>query len=322
MTDKEVLFYNKKFNFSYSSLKKVINTPKLFYNEKVLFLKDEEKIESHLIEGKVIHCLLLEKEKINDKFKITPAKKPSENLVKVLRSLALKSNCENIMDLDDDLILEALKDFNLYQSLVLDEKRLAKVKIAEYQTYWKYLLNKNVNVINQDTYNKCLSRVDIINNNKEIFDLINPDTGLFNNVEVYAEKYLQAKLDNYKFGLHGYIDKYIIDHDKKMITIIDFKTTSKVLNKFEDTIEFYKYDLQAPIYKKLVYFNNKEYESYDFCFKFVVIDLYDHVSVFNVTEETMKNWDSMLEESLEIGNYHYSNNKYDVPFGFEKEKNI
>ena len=34
-------------------------------------------------------------------------------------------------------------------------------------------------------------------------------------VEVYNEKFLSCTLNDYDFGLHGYIDRYMIDHDKK-----------------------------------------------------------------------------------------------------------
>jgi len=52
-------FYNKKMYFSYSSLNKLIWNPQVFYQMYVLGMK-EERVESHLVQGKIIHVLLLE----------------------------------------------------------------------------------------------------------------------------------------------------------------------------------------------------------------------------------------------------------------------
>ena len=62
--EKENSFYNKKFSFSYSSINKMLFSPKLFYKEYVL-LDREERTDKHLIEGRVIHCLLFEPNNLN-----------------------------------------------------------------------------------------------------------------------------------------------------------------------------------------------------------------------------------------------------------------
>ena len=60
---KEEEFYARdKFNFSYSSLNKLLFSPSLFYKDYIL--QDREiRTDKHLVEGKLIHCLLLEQEK-------------------------------------------------------------------------------------------------------------------------------------------------------------------------------------------------------------------------------------------------------------------
>ena len=64
-------FYEKEFNFSYSSLNKLLFSPSLFYKEYIL--KDrEQKIEKHLIEGSAIHCLLFEPDNFKNKFIVLP----------------------------------------------------------------------------------------------------------------------------------------------------------------------------------------------------------------------------------------------------------
>ena len=55
----------------------------------------------------------------------------------------------------------------------------------------------------------------------------------------------------FKFGLKGILDNVTVDKDSK-VTINDFKTTSKDLSKFSDTVDFYRYSLQAAVYVELI----------------------------------------------------------------------
>ena len=87
MTDKEKEFYSKPFKFSYSSLNKLLFSPSLFYRDYILGDK-EEKLDKHLIEGKLIHCLVFEPQKLEEKFKIVPGKTPTDNVRKILHKLA------------------------------------------------------------------------------------------------------------------------------------------------------------------------------------------------------------------------------------------
>ena len=70
--EKEDKFYAKKdFCFSYSSLNKLLFSPSLFYKEYILFDR-EVKTDKHLVEGKLVHCLLFEPENVEEKFSIVP----------------------------------------------------------------------------------------------------------------------------------------------------------------------------------------------------------------------------------------------------------
>jgi len=71
-------FYSKPFNFSYSSLNKLIWNPQVFYQMYVLGNR-EEKTESYLVNGKIIHALLLEEAKFNDQFIVSPSKLPGDS---------------------------------------------------------------------------------------------------------------------------------------------------------------------------------------------------------------------------------------------------
>ncbi len=313
---KEEEFYNQDYNFSYSSMNKLLFSPGIFYKDYIL--KERElKTDKHLIEGKLLHLLLLQPEKLHDEFSIVPNKIPSDNVRKVLNDLKKRI----VGDLDDlgPEILEVLKEHNLYQSFKEDEKRLSKIQTIENGEYFKFLLESGKDIIDNDMLAKATERVEVLKDNKDVMSLMEDTITDFemDPIEAYNEKYLECDLKDYKFGLKGYVDRYIVDHDKKEITIIDLKTTSKGLDKFAETMDYYNYWIQAVIYSTLVIKNNeKDISSYKINYKFVVIDNYDQVYVFDVSNNTKSDWYRGFVDVLNQIDYHYTNRKYTLPYDF------
>jgi hypothetical protein len=164
-----------------------------------------------------------------------------------------------------------------------------------------------------------MDRVVIIRANDDVTKLLMQEATDFemDTIQVYNEKKLDCKLNDFKFGLKGIVDKYIVDDETKTITIIDLKTTAKPLESFAETVDFYNYWLQAAVYSLLVVKNvDENQQKYKIIFKFVVIDKYDQVYVFPVSEETLVRWMTSLKEALQEANYHYSERKYDLPYVF------
>lgn len=315
-TIKEEEFYSKDFSFSYSSLNKLLFSPKLFYKDYIL--KERElKMDKHLIEGSLLHLMFLQPEKLHDEFSIVPSKIPSDNVRKVLNQLKQHGN-PNMSELDDE-ILKALKDQNLYQSFKDDAKRLDKIQTPENAEYFHFLLEEGKDIIDNDMLAKAIERVKLLKANKKVMSIMDHEVTDFemDPVEIYNEQYLQCDLKEYNFGLKGFVDRYTIDHDKKEVNIIDLKTTSKGLEKFAETVDFYKYWMQAVIYITLVIKNSdKKVSNYKINFNFVVIDNQDQIYVFDVSDSTKHNWYTAFEEILMIGDYHYTNKEYGLPYEF------
>ena len=128
---------------------------------------------------------------------------------------------------------------------------------------------------------------------------------------------MQCNLKNYKFCLKGIVDHYQIDSDTKQIIISDLKTTSKSITDFAETIDFYNYWLQATVYCKLVYENHKkDCDNFKILFKFIVIDKYKQIYVFDVSDKTLSIWATSFTNTLKQANYHYTNNDYSLPYEF------
>ena len=320
---KEEEFYAKKdFCFSYSSLNKLLFSPSLFYKDYILWDR-EVRTDKHLIEGKLIHCLLFEAENVEEKFSIVPGKSPSDNIRKVLKDIALHTNAETLVSCEDFVILDSLKNLNLYQSLKADESRIAKIRTTDNEPYWKFLSNSNVDVVDQDTLERCTDRVNILKENKDVMSLFSEVQTDFDldPVQTFSEKYLRSELIDCDFGLHGYIDYYSIDTEKKEVIICDLKTTGKTVSDFRETVDFYNYWLQAAIYMKLVYDTlGDDKEEYNIQFKFIVIDKYNQVYVFDVSNNTVNDWADGLGGSINTAKFHYNSRNYSLPMEFLANK--
>lgn len=333
----ETDFYSKPFNFSYSSLNKLVWNPQAFYQMYVLGNR-EEKTESYLVNGKIIHALLLEPDKFNDQFIISPTNLPTGSTRSVVdrvyaHAVELQANGDARTEFTEfsDAVLDVLKDMNLHQSLVDDkktgitgdQKRIDKMYTAEAMNYWNFLKAKgNKTLIDQENYEFCLTGVELIKMNNKVCTLLGCNTNDFSNREVYNELPLDVSINGKSFGLKGIIDNVVIDHDKRIINVNDIKTTSKELKDFPESIEFYNYWMQAAIYSTIIAIKYLHLidGGYEFKFHFVVIDRNYQVYPFPVSENTLNQWMDRLNDTLEKANWHYVNKNYDLPYDFALDK--
>jgi len=318
-------FYSKPFNFSYSSLNKLLWNPQAFYQMYVLGNR-EEKTESYLVNGKIIHALLLEADKFNDQFIVSPANLPTGNTRTVIdrvfsHATELHANGDQRTELTEfsDAVLDVLKDINLHQALKTDQQRIDKMYTAEAMNYWEFLKSKgNKTLIDQETYDFCKTGVDLIKMNKQVCDLLGCNTNDFSNKEIFNELPIECNINSKSFGLKGIVDNLVIDHDKRIIFINDIKTTSKDLKDFHESIDFYNYWMQAAIYSTIIAikFINLIDSGYQLKFHFVVIDKVYQVYPFPVSDNTMNTWFGKLTDVLEKANWHYTNKNYELPYDF------
>lgn len=318
-------FYSKPFNFSYSSLNKLMWSPQAFYQMYVLGNR-EEKLDSYLVNGKIIHALLLEPDKFQDQFIISPDNLPTGNARMVIdrvfaHSQELFNNGDTRTELQDfgNAILDVMADMNYHQSLKTDQQRLDKIITPEYINYWNFLKTKgNKILISQEDYNFCLSAVDLIKTNKKVCDLIGCNVSDFDNKEVFNEWPLECKIHGKKFGVKGIVDNLVFDHVEKIIYINDIKTTSKDLKDFPESIEFYNYWMQAALYVTMVTIKFMKLidQGYHIKFHFVVIDKSYQVYAFPVSQETLNMWFARLDTTLDKAEWHYTNKDYTLPYDF------
>jgi hypothetical protein len=331
------------FYFSYSSLNKLLGNPRLFYKEYILGEK-EIKTEKYLLEGAIIHNLLLEPEAFNDRFVTTP-ELPSPNSIKVInhifdtyeQRLNLSQNLLHNESLDtkssladfEDEILECLELMNLHQKVGSD-KRALKIIEPKSIEYFEHLKNsKEKIIVDSEVLAKCAASVEIIKQDKGIMSLLGQDDEtskkVFNELSITKDfsKLRPQKNDYNRFpfkGLKGIVDNIVIDEEKKEILINDFKTTSKSLDDFQNSIEYYKYSLQAAIYLTLVNTWCSEFidniEMYSIKFNFIVFDKYNYLYAFPVSDLSKLKWEQELIHALYTATYHKQNNNYNLPYKY------
>jgi len=309
-------FYSKPFNFSYSGMNRLLYSPKLFYSHYVLQQR-EEKMDSYLIEGKVIHCLLLDGDNFDKQFVVSPLSLPSDNPKIVVDKVFRYAQETNSLDQDlrsfELQILDILKEINLYQSLKTDEQRVDKMVTDQTVSYFDFLKKKGKkDVLDTETYSRCLESVQILRQNPEVVEALD----LYRNSggTVYSEHPIQIDLPGYPFGLKGIVDNFIVDENNKTVIINDLKTTGKTVSEFPETVEYYKYWLQAAVYKQLILGQLGVDSTWTVKFNFIVIDKYKQTYVFPVSDESLTKWcGDGLRTTLESARYHYEKRDYSLP---------
>jgi len=307
-------FYKKKFHFSYSGFNKLLFAPSAFYKHYILNQR-EDKMEQHLIEGSLLHCLLLEEDKFHDKYVVSPVNLPGDSIKNVIDKVFTRAWSSNNLGLSLEQnefdILEILKEINLYQSLKTDAQRVEKVITDASISYYNFLTTKGDKaVIDEETLIKVKGYAEIVKSNEKITSLLNigsPDS--------YSEVPLVMDT-RYAFGLRGFVDNVNIDHGAKVIYINDLKTSGKLLQDFPETIEYYKYWLQAAVYCKLVR-ANYGLSDYKIKFHFIVVDKLTQCYAFEVSQVTLNSWMDKLDEIMKIEDNHYTNRKFDLPYEYE-----
>lgn len=310
-------FYSKKFHFSYSGLNKLLFSPRSFYNHYILNQR-EDKMEQHLVDGSLLHCLLLEEDKFDEKFVVSPGKLPGDSAKKVLDKVFTRA-CESGSDdltlsMQEYHILAVLQEINLHQSLKTDAQRVEKMVTDENISYYDFLRTKGDKlVIDNETLERVKLSVDEVKQNQKAWSLLgigNPDSK--------SEVPLLADLDDHKFGLKGIVDNIRVAHDEKVIYITDLKTTGKLLQDFPETVEYYKYWLQAAVYVRLVRKSMPELSNYGIKFHFIVVDKLNQSYAFEVSKVTLNTWIDRLDEVLKVADYHYTSRNYDLPYEYKE----
>lgn len=316
-------FYKNKFYFSYSGLNKLLYSPGLFYNHYVLNQR-EDSTDPHLVGGRVLHCLLFEPEKYDNYFISLPGKLPSDNPRKIIDNIfrihnGYSNNSLTLQDHSQD-ILTNLLTANLYQNLKTDQQRLDKILTEEHKEYFEFLKNSlDKSIVDESTLHSCKEQVEVLKNNSDVRTLLQLDKSKEDtHINTYNELHIKVEHETFAFGFHGVLDNVVVDNEAKIIFINDLKTTGKSIQDFPNAVEYYKYWMQAVMYTILVWDKfvkgKPDRHTWKLQVTFIVIDKYNLVYPFQVSDQTLNQWKSDFKHVLHVADWHYENKRYDLPY--------
>ena len=322
-------FYGQPFNFSYSSLSRLLWSPKSF-KDVYIDGNREEIVADHLIKGKLIHNLILEPDTLQKNYIVMPTDLPTAKTKTVIdRVYAHKEQLvdDSREELEDfgGAILDVMKDMGYFQNLKTDQQRIEKIVTLDNLVYWSFLkMKKGKDLIDQETLTFCTQAVETIKSHPEVCELLGLHLdSMSGNIETINEKmFLVPDYKDYPFGIKGIIDNLKINHDIKKIFINDLKTTSKDLINFDGSIEHYSYWMQAAIYYELISINFKDLldAGYTIEFNFVAIDRNYCTYAFGVSDSSLNTWRERLGETLDKAEWHYKERNYYLPYELASKK--
>jgi hypothetical protein len=315
-------FYKSDFYFSYSSINKLLYSPAAFYRHYILNQR-EDMVDAHLVAGKVLHCLLLEPEKFKDEFIVVPSNLPKDNNKLLVDEVfkVFQSQPDTDLTLADfpDSIISVLAGINLHQSLKTDEGRIAKMVTEQNTQYFEFLkIKEGKTLVDQVTLDTAKESAELLRQHAVVRGLMQLDEERDENIKVLNEEGVQIKSSRYKFGFKGILDNVVMDYNTKTLFINDLKTTGKPIQDFPDSVQYYKYWIQAVMYKQLSlgkYLKGlPDMPEWKIIITFIVIDKNNLIYPFQVSNETLKVWEENFKDILTVVDYHYSNKDFTLPY--------
>ena len=213
----------------------------------------------------------------------------------------------------------------MHQKLKTDEARVKKILIPDNISYFEFLKSsQGKTLLDNKTLSYCKDCVDSVKENESIVQLLQLDRNeedthleVFNEVKVKVENKIYT--DDKSFGFKGILDNVIIDNDAKVLFINDVKTTGKPLIDFGESVEYYRYWMQAAIYYQLAFYkwirDKEDSREWKINFTFIVIDKYNQVYPFQVSDDTMRNWlRGLRDDILPMIEYHYDQKDFTLPY--------
>jgi hypothetical protein len=316
-------FYKNKFYFSYSSINRLLFSPRSFYSHYVLNQR-EDSIDPHLVGGRVLHCLLLEPENFEKDFILMPDKFPTDSnrilIDNIFKNyLSIENNALLLEEFQKEILTDLLNS-NLYQTLKTDQQRLDKILTDQNKNYFEFLKTKQDKaLVDPIIYANCIETVAMLKSNQDVRALLYLDKEISDDhITVFNELPLKHNVNNLPFGYKGILDNVVIDTDSKTIFINDLKTTGKGLLDFPDTVKYYKYWIQASMYYHLVYEEYikpmKDAKDWNIVITFIVVDKYNQIYPFQVSQESLEVWLKDFDNIIDIVKYHYENKDFTLPY--------
>jgi hypothetical protein len=267
---------------------------------------------------------LLEPDRFDEQFVTLPGKIPTESNKVIIdhifnnNYLPMNNDALTLEDFPNELLGQLVVG-NLYQSLKTDAQRLEKILTDNNKEYFNFLkIRESKTVIDPAVKQQAEEALEALKANDRVKALLQMTDIKPLGVSVFNELMITSELDNQPFGFKGILDNVVMDENTKTLFVNDLKTTNKNIESFPDTVIYHRYDIQAVMYVGLAYDrflkSREDADEWKIIVTFIVIDKYNQVYPFQVSEETLAMWEADFFNVVSILNYHYVNKDYTLPY--------
>lgn len=270
-----------------SILKKILTSPKEYLKAKEKQENGEQSIAPHFVFGSVVDIMLVgSRDEFEEKFvKIPDESKCSEAVKAIVDGVfAEMSALGGTVNVDRAVILKHCNNVGYYNNWK-DDTRIDKI-LVDGKDYFELLkTTQGKTTITESEYAKAVGCVMALKSDEFTMPYVNKKHD--KNVEFWDKFIIEF---SYKgFELKSELDRVYINHTKKIITPIDFKTTGKPITGFEYEFFNYRYDFQAAVYhwgltqhSKIKELIEQGYTITDFLYIVVETNLANDPMIFNV----------------------------------------
>lgn len=319
--------YYKEKCVSNSSLSWFLKSPKYF--RMMLDGEINEPTPAYFEKGSQIHMYILEPEEFDKEYEFleyTIPKSPQQKLFCESFARAKKGK-------KDEKLLSAYR--NAYSNKESDEKVIEKAnKLSkDYQNYIKYIKKSQVKKVLPISFMYKLNNIrsGILSHKKARELMYNEEHLAFGNTD---KMYIRNEFPIYweypgsKLSCKSMMDRLIVDHEKKEITMVDLKTTSHMSTFAEKALE-YKYNRQITFYWMAIhwYFKNElkldinEYEKKSYIVAVSTTEPTE-VKVFTLLDSRLQDGMNEIEKLMYELAWHFENDKWDYKKSYYEGEGI
>jgi hypothetical protein len=230
------------------------------------------------------------------------------------------------LEIDDNtkLLLSIAREKG-YQANYKDETLINAV-IKNGKAYFDNLVLANGKTAISSEVNLLLDKIALSLNTSVIQSIINPQG---EGIEILSEEeiFFDIKASGYfdpsvTYNCKAKIDRLILNHKTKTFKIIDLKSTSKLIDNFEISVENYKYYRQLAFYKRAVETNYPEYTCDGLYLLAVETNNYCRARVFMLDEAVVQKGTTEFLSLLKRIDYHNQTNNWVYPMEHESNGGI
>lgn len=306
----EKSYYSKTGFISNSAIGHYLFSPSKF--RKYILGELEEEDNSYLEFGKLVHLKLLEPWVYDTE--IVPFE------YTIPRSEQQKQFINDYILLKD---VDATPELTAYRKAYplkkdSDEKATEKAKemLELFVTYRQYLKASETRTVIQqsvhDTIKTVESNVKAHKLAAELLYDVSPDFSdgkreAFNEIDLYSS-------DSDGFKYKALLDRIVIDHENKVVQLVDLKTTSK-LHKFRESFDNYDYSRQLAFYDDMIRNNSERLkidDSYEIQHYIVAVDSITlSVKVFRINGNLIQDSKAKIADIVDDIKWHFRNDKWE-----------